>query len=112
MIGATVWLVGDPPRRAGAGPLEVMGDRRLTKAEPEARAATLDGARPPGAPPPAPMVPFDADEPTSQSQPSRRRPKVPPRRSSRDDPTRHRRRPQGRRTGVDPDEPEAAVEPR
>jgi hypothetical protein len=60
MIVVALWLVRstrtDP---AALGPLEVMGERRWRKGEADVRQANLETARPPGAPPPAPMVPLD-----------------------------------------------------
>jgi hypothetical protein len=59
MIVVALWLVRstrtDP---AALGPLEVMGERRWRKGDPDVRKANLDTARPQGAPPPAPMVPM------------------------------------------------------
>jgi outer membrane biosynthesis protein TonB len=64
MIGVAVWLVRstrtDP---VALGPLEMMGERRWRKGDPDARRANLDTVRPPGAPPPAPIVPVEAEPP-------------------------------------------------
>jgi hypothetical protein len=61
MIGVAVWLVRstreDPP---ALGPLEVMGERRWRRGDADRRRTNLDTARPPGAPPPAPILAFEA----------------------------------------------------
>jgi hypothetical protein len=69
MIVTAVWLVRATRTDVRAlGPLEVMGDRRWYRADPERRTRSLDAARPPGAPAPAPML--DADpEPAPASEP-------------------------------------------
>jgi hypothetical protein len=68
MLVAAVWLVRatrtDPPV---LGPLEVMGDRRFAKRDPQTRAALLAAARPPGAWDPAPMVPIEDELPDEPS---------------------------------------------
>jgi hypothetical protein len=60
MIGVAVWLVratrSDP---SALGPLEVMGARRWRRGNADRRQTKLDTARPAGAPPPAPIVPFE-----------------------------------------------------
>ena len=70
MVVIAVWLVrstrGDAPALA---PLEVMGDRGFTKADTDDRTTKLTSVRPDGAPPPAPMVPFDDDEPAEPAEP-------------------------------------------
>jgi len=71
MLGTTVWLVRSTRRDAPAlGPLEVMGDRRFVKATPEDRDSTLAAARPAGALPPSPMVPFDDADGPAELQPA------------------------------------------
>jgi hypothetical protein len=64
MILTTVWIVRatrtDTPV---LGPLEVLGDRRFARRDPDARAAALTAARPPGFHPPAPMVDLDPEVP-------------------------------------------------
>ena len=71
MLGTTVWLVRSTRRDAPAlGPLEVMGDRRFVKATPEGRDATLAAARPAGALPPSPMVPFDESDDPAELEPA------------------------------------------
>jgi hypothetical protein len=66
MIAVALWLVRstrtDPVALA---PLEVMGARRWRKGDADVRQANLDMARPPGAPPPAPMVPIAVAAPPS-----------------------------------------------
>lgn len=57
MICTAVWLVRATRTDVPAlGPLEVMGDRRFRRRDAEARQRTLVAARPPGAPPPAPIL--------------------------------------------------------
>jgi hypothetical protein len=60
MIGVAVWLVratrADPP---ALGPLEVMGARRWRRGNADRRQTKLETARPAGAQPPAPIVPFE-----------------------------------------------------
>ena len=69
MVAVAVWLVrstrGDHPALA---PLETMGDRSFRRASTDRRATRLSEARPPGAPPPAPIVPLD-DEPEDAEAP-------------------------------------------
>lgn len=69
MVAVAVWLVrstrGDHPALA---PLETMGDRSFRRASTDRRATRLSEARPPGAPPPAPIVPLD-DEPEDVGDP-------------------------------------------
>jgi hypothetical protein len=60
MIAVAVWLVRatrTDPR--ALGPLEVMGGRRWRNGDADRRRTNLDTARPPGAPPPSPMVAFE-----------------------------------------------------
>ena len=70
MIAVAVWLVrstrSDP---AALGPLEAMAERRYRRADASGRAAHLDTARPPGAPPPAPIVPLDPPESPASAEP-------------------------------------------
>jgi hypothetical protein len=70
MLGVAVWLVratrSDPK---ALGPLEVMGDRRFRKRDVDRRREDLDTARPPGAPPPAPVVAIDSAESDMASEP-------------------------------------------
>jgi hypothetical protein len=62
MLVTTVWLVRATRTDARAlGPLEVMGDRRWHRSDADRRTRSLDAARPPGAPPPAPMLDADAE---------------------------------------------------
>ena len=74
MVGLTVWLVRSTRRDAPAlGPLEVMGERRWRHADGDGRTTALTAARPPGAAPPAPTVPFDdaaAEAPSANGEPS------------------------------------------
>lgn len=80
MVMTAVWLVRSTRSDAPAlGPLEVMSARRWGRGDADRRAAQLTGARPAGALPPAPMVPFDADpepaappgdEPESEAAPA------------------------------------------
>ena len=76
MIALAVWLVRTTRSDSVAlGPLEVMGDRAWRRADAERRTSTLDHARPPGSPPPAPMVPINDDvvapvEPAADSAPA------------------------------------------
>ena len=74
MVAVAVWLVrstrGDHPALA---PLETMGDRSFRRASTDRRATRLSEARPPGAPPPAPIVPLDDEpepEPAVPAEPS------------------------------------------
>ena len=65
MAIAAVWLTRATRTDTPAlGPLEVMGDRRFARRDPAARTAVLAGARPEGAPDPAPMVDIE-DEPAA-----------------------------------------------
>ncbi len=69
MIGVAIWLVRSTRRDSPAlAPLEVMGERRWRRSDDVARAGALTEARPDGAPPPAPTVPFDA--PSDQPSPN------------------------------------------
>jgi hypothetical protein len=65
MVAVAVWLVRSTRTDAPAlAPLEVMGDRGFSKADSDERTTKLTSVRPPGAPPPAPMLPYDdAEEP-------------------------------------------------
>jgi hypothetical protein len=66
MIAVALWLVRSTRTDSVAlGPLEVMGARRWRKGDADVRQANLDSARPPGAPPPAPMVPIAVAAPPS-----------------------------------------------
>ncbi len=74
MIVTTVWLVRATRTDVPAlGPLEVMGDRRWHRADAERRSRSLDGARPSGALPPAPILDAEtepiSDEPPPASPP-------------------------------------------
>jgi hypothetical protein len=61
MICTAVWLVRSTRTDLPVlGPLEVMGDRRFRRSDPDARKRDLAAARPPGAPAPAPMLEADA----------------------------------------------------
>ena len=64
MVLTAVWLVrvtrSDAPALA---PLEAMGTRRWTRADEDRRTALLAGARPAGAFPPSPIVPYGDDDP-------------------------------------------------
>ncbi len=63
MIALAVWLVRSTRSDTVAlGPLEVMGDRSWRRGDATRRARALDGARPDGSLPPAPMVPIDDPE--------------------------------------------------
>lgn len=62
LVATCIWLVRTTRTDSAAlGPLEVLGGRRFWRAPVDQRAAALDHARPDGATPPAPMVPFDDD---------------------------------------------------
>lgn len=62
MLGAAVWLVRATCSDTRAlGPLEVMGDRRFPRRDPDARAAALADARPEGAVGPHPMLELDEE---------------------------------------------------
>jgi hypothetical protein len=64
MVCVAVWLVrATRTDSRSLGPLEVMGDRSWRRRGAEARSRTLDAARPAGAPPPAPMLARDPDDP-------------------------------------------------
>jgi hypothetical protein len=64
MICTAVWLVrATRTDSRSLGPLEVMGDRSWRRRDAEARSLTLDAARPDGAPPPAPILERDPDDP-------------------------------------------------
>lgn len=64
MIAVAIWLVRSTRTDSVAlAPLEVMGERRWRKGDPDRRQTHLDTARPPGAPPPAPMVIGDVEPP-------------------------------------------------
>ncbi len=64
MICTAVWLVrATRTDSRSLGPLEVMGDRGWRRRDADARSRTLDAARPDGAPPPAPILPADPDDP-------------------------------------------------
>jgi hypothetical protein len=67
MVAVAFWLVRSTRTDAPAlAPLEVMGDRGFSKADGDARTTRLTSVRPQGAPPPAPMLPYDdGDEPVS-----------------------------------------------
>ena len=68
MVLTAVWLIrvtrSDAPALA---PLEAMGTRRWARADEDSRTALLAGARPAGAFPPAPIVPYGDDE--SEAEP-------------------------------------------
>jgi hypothetical protein len=70
MLGAAAWLVRATRTDSRAlGPLEVMGDRRFARRDPEARAAALAGARPEGAVGPHPMLEIDEEpEPSAADE--------------------------------------------
>ena len=64
MICIAVWLVrATRTDSRSLGPLEVMGDRGWRRRDADARSRTLDAARPDGAPPPAPILARDPDDP-------------------------------------------------
>ena len=64
MICTAVWLVrATRTDSRSLGPLEVMGDRSWRRRDAEARSHSLEAARPEGAPPPAPMLARDPDDP-------------------------------------------------
>jgi hypothetical protein len=64
MVCVAVWLVrATRTDSRSLGPLEVMGDRSWRRRDADARSRTLDAARPAGAPPPAPMLARDPDDP-------------------------------------------------
>ena len=72
MVVIAVWLVRSTRSDAPAlAPLEVMGDRGFSKADTDDRTTKLTTVRPDGAPPPAPMIPFDDDEPAEPAVPPR-----------------------------------------
>ena len=64
MVLTAVWLVratrSDAPALA---PLEAMGTRRWTRSDEDRRTSLLAGARPAGAFPPSPIVPYGDDDP-------------------------------------------------
>ena len=71
MICLTVWLVRSTRRdHVALGPLEVMGDRGFRREDPDARAGRLTGARPDGAPAPAPIVPLESAEEVGAEAPA------------------------------------------
>ena len=64
MICTAVWLVrATRTDSRSLGPLEVMGDRSWRRRDAEPRSRSLDAARPEGAPPPAPILERDPDDP-------------------------------------------------
>jgi hypothetical protein len=64
MICTAVWLVrATRTESRSLGPLEVMGDRAWRRRDVDARSRSLDAARPEGAPPPAPILARDPDDP-------------------------------------------------
>jgi len=64
MICTAVWLVrATRTDSRSLGPLEVMGDRSWRRRDAASRSRTLDAARPEGAPPPAPILERDPDDP-------------------------------------------------
>ena len=70
MVIVAIWLVRSTRSDAPAlAPLEVMGDRGFSKADPDDRATKLTSVRPDGAPPPAPMLPYE-DEPAESDVPA------------------------------------------
>ena len=73
MVLTAVWLVRSTRTDAPAlAPLEVMGDRSWSKADVDDRSVKLTAVRPEGAPPPAPMIPLEDDEPEVDSGAARR----------------------------------------
>jgi len=64
MICTAVWLVrATRADSRSLGPLEVMGDRSWRRRDAASRSQSLEAARPEGAPPPAPMLARDPDDP-------------------------------------------------
>ncbi len=62
MVVTAVWLVRSTRTDTKVlAPLEVMGDRGWSKADGDDRTARLTAVRPEGAPPPAPMIPYEDD---------------------------------------------------
>jgi len=69
MTGVAVWLIRSTRRDTPAlGPLEVMGDRSWRRGDADRRAELLAGARPEGAPEPAPML-DEGPEEESEEEP-------------------------------------------
>lgn len=70
MVLTAVWLVRTTRSDAPAlAPLEAMGTRRWSRADPDRRSALVASARPEGAPDPAPTVPYgDQAEPTDEPE--------------------------------------------
>jgi hypothetical protein len=64
MVAVAIWLVRSTRTDSVAlAPLEVMGERRWRKGDPDRRQSHLDLARPAGAPPPGPIVLADVEAP-------------------------------------------------